>query len=139
MLHALLVIPTIIQLIQQEMANLCLSPKKTSTSIPTYSNKKSLSFIIFSPKKFSPISELLSYPPGAEIRDHVRKELRRGTAPFGALDRFDVVVDAFDVVTEQNGEGRNAERGTGDEWTYGWIPKSEFVIFVHHFFLLDVK
>ena len=134
MLHALLVIPTIIQLIQQEMANLCLSPKKY---IHIYSNifqQKSLSFISFFPKKFSPISELLSYPPGAEIRDHVRKELRRGTAPFGALDRFDVVVDAFDVVTEHNGEGRNAERGTGDEWTYGWIPKSEFVIFVQHFF-----
>ncbi|CAL1135723.1 unnamed protein product [Cladocopium goreaui] len=39
-----------------------------------------------------------NYVEGAEIRDHVRKELRRGTAPFGALDRFDVVVDAFDVV-----------------------------------------
>ena len=40
----------------------------------------------------------LPVPTGAEIRDHVRKELLLGTAPFRQLDRFDVVVDAFDVV-----------------------------------------
>ena len=133
MLHALLVIPTIIQLIQQEMANLCLSPKKY---IHIYSNifqQKSLSFISFFPKKFSPISELLSYPPGAEIRDHVRKELRRGTAPgpFRCGGRR--------LRRRHRAQRGRAERGTGDEWTYGWIPKSEFVIFVQHFFLLDVN
>ena len=39
-----------------------------------------------------------NYIEGLEIRDHVRAELSRGRAPFGKLDRFDVVADAFDVV-----------------------------------------
>ncbi|CAK9002378.1 unnamed protein product [Durusdinium trenchii] len=39
-----------------------------------------------------------NYVEGAEIRDHVRKDLKEGLAPFRSLDRFDAVVDAFDVV-----------------------------------------
>lgn len=56
MLHALLVIPTIIQLIQQEMANLCLSPKKRHPHLFQHSPTKKSKLHQFFPQESSPPS-----------------------------------------------------------------------------------
>lgn len=65
---------------------------------------------------------------GREIRDHVRKDLQLGLAPYRSLDRFDVVADAFDIVrvgvhfcSDHLGHGgQNCEHVHGDfldTWT----------------------
>lgn len=65
---------------------------------------------------------------GREIRDHVRKDLQLGLAPYRSLDRFDVVADAFDIVrvgvhfcSDHLGHGgQNCEQVHGDfldTWT----------------------